>query len=62
MTSRLEDMPNVWDMIVNYDGLSKKKLDEFFFKNFITINNMNLRSKYLQEIIKFTSKNMELIF
>jgi hypothetical protein len=62
MTSRLEDMPNVWEMMVNYDGLSKKYLDEFFFKNFITINNMNLRSKYLQEIIKFTSKNMELIF
>ena len=61
MTSRLEDMPNVWEMMVNYDGLSKKQLDEIFFKNFITINNMN-RSKYLQEIIKFTSKNMELIF
>ena len=24
MTSRLEDMPNVWEMMVNYDGLSKK--------------------------------------
>ena len=32
----------------------------FFSKNFITIINMNFRSKYLQEIIKFTSKNIEL--
>jgi|688.fasta_scaffold1312321_1 hypothetical protein len=57
MRSRVEDMQNVREMMVNYDGLSQK-LDNFFFKNFITINNMNLRSKYFCEIIKFTSKKI----
>jgi hypothetical protein len=32
MTSRLENMQNVREMMVNYDGLSNKKLDEFFFQ------------------------------
>ena len=47
MTIRMEDKENVrMEMMVNYDVLSNKLLNEFFFKNFITINNMNLRSKY----------------
>ncbi len=40
-------MQNVREIMVNYDGLSNKKLGEICFKNFMTINNMNLRSKYL---------------
>ncbi len=42
MASWLEDINNVREMMVNYDGLSNKLLGEFFSKNFITINNMNL--------------------
>ena len=47
MTSRLEDMQNVRAMMVNYDGWSNKKISEFCFKNFMTINNMNLLSKLI---------------
>jgi hypothetical protein len=32
MTSRLEDMQQVRENLVNYDGLSKKKLDDCFFQ------------------------------
>jgi|LakMenEpi03Aug12_release.lakeMendotaPanAssembly.Ray.scaffolds.fasta_scaffold1173382_1 hypothetical protein len=41
MTIRMEDKKNVrMEMMVNYDVLSNKLLNEFFFKNFITINNI----------------------
>ena len=59
MTSRLEEMQNVREMMM---GCRTNSLINFFVKNFNTINNMNLRSKYLLEIIKFTSKNIELKF
>ncbi len=54
MTSRLEDMQNLREMTENYERLSNELLYEFFSRTLL------LSTKYLKEIIKFTSKNIEL--
>ena len=47
MTSRLEDMQNVREIMEKKWWIVEQIAWWIFFKNFITINNMNLRSKYL---------------
>ncbi len=56
MPSRLEDMQNVRECMVNYDGLSNKLLDEFFSRSLllstirISVQNNNYYYKLVYKV------------
>ena len=56
MPSRLEDMQNVRECMVNYDGLSNKLLDEFFSRSLllstirISVQNKNYYYKLVYKV------------